>query len=102
MGSAGNFWPSLGMGFHDFAGSTVVHTIGGFIALAGAIEIPIFKFGRGFIEAVNEIQRRSEMSMLTGSHSHPPLRSVGLGSYFPAIVPSRIKRGSRGRARQLY
>ena len=36
MGSAGNFsW--LGMGFHDFAGSTVVHTIGGFIALAGAI-----------------------------------------------------------------
>ncbi len=37
MGSAGNFLPSLGMGFHDFAGSTVVHTIGGFIALAGAI-----------------------------------------------------------------
>jgi Amt family ammonium transporter len=27
----------LGIGFHDFAGSTVVHTIGGFIALAGAI-----------------------------------------------------------------
>ena len=25
------------MSFHDFAGSTVVHTIGGFIALAGAI-----------------------------------------------------------------
>jgi Amt family ammonium transporter len=25
------------MGFHDFAGSTVVHTIGGFVALAGAI-----------------------------------------------------------------
>jgi Amt family ammonium transporter len=25
------------MGFHDFAGSTVVHTIGGFIAIAGAI-----------------------------------------------------------------
>jgi Amt family ammonium transporter len=37
MGSAGNAFPSLGMGFHDFAGSTVVHTIGGFIALAGAI-----------------------------------------------------------------
>jgi Amt family ammonium transporter len=37
MGSAGNMFPSLGMGFHDFAGSTVVHTIGGFIALAGAI-----------------------------------------------------------------
>src|SRR5437588_7327668 len=37
MGSDGHVWPSLGMGFHDFAGSTVVHTIGGFIALAGAI-----------------------------------------------------------------
>jgi Amt family ammonium transporter len=37
MGSAGNSWPSLGTGFHDFAGSTVVHTIGGFVALAGAI-----------------------------------------------------------------
>jgi ammonium transporter, Amt family len=30
-------FPSLGNAFHDFAGSTVVHTIGGFIALAGAI-----------------------------------------------------------------
>ena len=28
-----------GMGFLDFAGSTVVHTIGGFIALAGAIAL---------------------------------------------------------------
>jgi ammonium transporter, Amt family len=37
MGSAGNFLPNLGLSFHDFAGSTVVHTIGGFIALAGAI-----------------------------------------------------------------
>jgi ammonium transporter, Amt family len=37
MGSAGNFLPWLGTSFHDFAGSTVVHTIGGFIALAGAI-----------------------------------------------------------------
>jgi Amt family ammonium transporter len=39
MGSAGNFLPALGMGFHDFAGSTVVHTIGGMIALAGAIAL---------------------------------------------------------------
>jgi Amt family ammonium transporter len=37
MGTAGNFLPSLGTGFHDFAGSTVVHTIGGMIALAGSI-----------------------------------------------------------------
>jgi Amt family ammonium transporter len=37
MGSDGHFLPSLGTGFHDFAGSTVVHTIGGFIALAGSI-----------------------------------------------------------------
>src|SRR3954464_15964647 len=37
MGSSGYVFPSLGMGFHALAGSTVVHTIGGFIALAGAI-----------------------------------------------------------------
>src|SRR6202140_3558771 len=37
MGSDGHFWPASGMGFHDFAGSTVVHTIGGMVALAGAI-----------------------------------------------------------------
>jgi Amt family ammonium transporter len=37
MGSDGHFYPALGQSFHDFAGSTVVHTIGGFIALAGAI-----------------------------------------------------------------
>jgi Amt family ammonium transporter len=37
MGSDKNFLPTLGNSFHDFAGSTVVHTIGGFIALAGAI-----------------------------------------------------------------
>src|SRR6266581_2131877 len=39
MGSEGKFLPSLGTGFHDFAGSTVVHTIGGFIALAGAMAL---------------------------------------------------------------
>ena len=32
MGSAGNWLPWVGTSFHDFAGSTVVHTIGGFIA----------------------------------------------------------------------
>jgi Amt family ammonium transporter len=37
MGSQGFAFASLGVPFHDFAGSTVVHTIGGFIALAGAI-----------------------------------------------------------------
>ncbi len=37
MGSTGFFLPTLGQSFHDFAGSTVVHTIGGVIALAGAI-----------------------------------------------------------------
>ena len=39
MGSTGNVMPGLGTGFHDFAGSTVVHTIGGFIAFAGAIAL---------------------------------------------------------------
>src|SRR5215468_5302221 len=37
MGSDGNFFAALGTGFHDFAGSTVVHSIGGFVAFAGAI-----------------------------------------------------------------
>jgi len=37
MGSAGHFFTSLGQGFRDFAGSTVVHTIGGVASLAGAI-----------------------------------------------------------------
>ncbi|HTH81680.1 MAG TPA: hypothetical protein VL490_02020, partial [Mucilaginibacter sp.] len=37
MGSAGHFLPTLGQGFRDFAGSTVVHTIGGVASLAGAI-----------------------------------------------------------------
>ncbi len=37
MGSAGGFLESLGMNFHDFAGSTVVHSIGGWVAIAGAI-----------------------------------------------------------------
>jgi Amt family ammonium transporter len=37
MGTDGHFLASLGVGFHDFAGSTVVHTIGGAVALAGAI-----------------------------------------------------------------
>jgi Amt family ammonium transporter len=37
MGSKGGYLESLGIGFHDFAGSTVVHSVGGFISLAGAI-----------------------------------------------------------------
>ena len=32
-----HFLPTLGTSFHDFAGSTVVHTIGGMISLAGAM-----------------------------------------------------------------
>src|ERR1700743_1662794 len=37
MGSKGHFFESLGQGFRDFAGSTVVHTIGGIASLAGAV-----------------------------------------------------------------
>jgi Amt family ammonium transporter len=37
MGSAGFFLPTLGQPFRDFAGSTVVHTIGGIASLAGAV-----------------------------------------------------------------
>lgn len=37
MGTDTTFLPGVGTFFRDFAGSTVVHTIGGFVALAGAI-----------------------------------------------------------------
>jgi ammonium transporter, Amt family len=37
MGTQGGFLSGLGMNFHDFAGSTVVHSIGGWVAIAGAI-----------------------------------------------------------------
>src|ERR1700738_4626751 len=36
MGTKDHFYTALGQGFRDFAGSTVVHTIGGMVALAGA------------------------------------------------------------------
>jgi ammonium transporter, Amt family len=39
MGAKGMFLPGLGTSFHDFAGSTVVHTIGGFVALAGGMAL---------------------------------------------------------------
>ncbi|EHQ26213.1 ammonium transporter [Mucilaginibacter paludis] len=47
MGSKGGFFESLGTGFRDFAGSTVVHTIGGIASLAGAIVLGP-RFGRIF------------------------------------------------------
>src|SRR5665213_2551265 len=37
MGTPGHLFASLGQGFRDFVGSTVVHTIGGIASLAGAI-----------------------------------------------------------------
>ncbi len=48
MGSMGNFLPALGQSFHDFAGSTVVHTIGGMVALAGSIVLGPRAAGRKF------------------------------------------------------
>ena len=48
MGSQGNFLSGLGMNFHDFAGSTVVHSIGGWIAIAGAIMLGP-RLGRKFV-----------------------------------------------------
>ena len=39
MGTKDHFLPSVGASFHDFAGSTVVHAIGGTIALAGSLAL---------------------------------------------------------------
>ncbi len=48
MGSDGNFMPHVGINFHDFAGSTVVHSIGGWVAIAGAICLGP-RLGRKFV-----------------------------------------------------
>lgn len=48
MGSPGMFLPSLGQPFRDFAGSSVVHTIGGMVSLAGAIVLGP-RIGRVFL-----------------------------------------------------
>jgi len=48
MGTPGNFLPTLGQGFRDFAGSSVVHTIGGMVSLAGAIVLGP-RIGRVFL-----------------------------------------------------
>jgi len=48
MGTPGHFLPSLGQPFRDFAGSTVVHTIGGMVSLAGAIVLGP-RIGRKFL-----------------------------------------------------
>ncbi|NTW10128.1 MAG: ammonium transporter [Chlorobiaceae bacterium] len=48
MGTPGNFLPELHNPFRDFAGSTVVHTIGGVVSLAGAIVLGP-RIGRVFL-----------------------------------------------------
>src|SRR5207244_10514273 len=75
MGSAGNFFPSLGMGFHDFAGSTVVHTIGGFIALAGAIVLGP-RLGRKFKRDGGGPMLPHDLTLAAGGRL-----LAGLGSY---------------------
>ena len=69
MGTAGNFLPSLGQGFRDFAGSTVVHTIGGMVSLAGAIVLGP-RIGRVFL------RDNKEKGGLPAAHNLP-LATIG-------------------------
>jgi len=69
MGSAGNFMATLGQPFRDFAGSTVVHTIGGVVSLAGAIVLGP-RLGRIFL------RDDKEKGGLPAPHSLP-LATIG-------------------------
>ena len=69
MGTPGNFLPSLGQPFRDFAGSTVVHTIGGVVSLAGAIVLGP-RIGRVFL------RDNREKGGLPAAHSLP-LATIG-------------------------
>ena len=69
MGSAGHFLPALGQGFRDFAGSSVVHTIGGMVSLAGAIVLGP-RIGRVFL------RDNKERGGLPAAHNLP-LATIG-------------------------
>jgi Amt family ammonium transporter len=69
MGTPGNFLPGLGQGFRDFAGSTVVHTIGGMVSLAGAIVLGP-RIGRIFL------RDNRDKGGLPAAHSLP-LATIG-------------------------
>jgi len=69
MGTPGHFLPSLGQPFRDFAGSTVVHTIGGMVSLAGAIVLGP-RIGRIFL------RDDKERGGLPAAHSLP-LATIG-------------------------
>lgn len=69
MGSAGHFLPTLGQGFRDFAGSSVVHTIGGMVSLAGAIVLGP-RIGRVFL------RDNKEKGGLPAAHNLP-LATIG-------------------------
>ena len=77
MGSAGNFLPWVGTSFHDFAGSTVVHTIGGFIALAGAIVLGP-RLGRRFKRDGGGPMLPHDLTIAASRRSAPVVRLVRL------------------------
>ena len=79
MGSAGNFLPWVGTSFHDFAGSTVVHTIGGFIALAGAIVLGP-RLGRKFKRDGGGPMLPHDLTIAACGRSAPVVRLVWIQS----------------------
>ena len=79
-----HFLPSLGMGFHDFAGSTVVHTIGGFIALAGAIVLGP-RLGRKFKRDGGGPMLPHDLTIAVSRRLDPVVRLVRIQSWQHAL-----------------
>ena len=81
--------------FHDFAGSTVVHTIGGFIALAGAIALGL-RLGRKFKRDGGGFMQGHDMVIALYRWRHLVVRLVRLQPGQHVVGDGRRGHWSRG------